>query len=322
MRARRVVAGDRAAHAVGADPALPAGLLDHVQRAARSSPRRCASASASAAPARLMPASRLLTSLVRAPSPGAADAEHLGAQRLDQRALALEDASSQATIRLMVPSRARAGPPDIGASMAAMPRSARRCANRFDVLRARSSGTAAPPGPARSARPRRHRPNSTSSVCAASTTHDDEAAHAGTACAASDARAARPARSRAATFAASMSHTATGQPQLQQALPPWRRPCCRRRRCRRVQAALRSAPAAGLGDRHQDAQPQAQRDHRRAAVADEGQRHADHRQDAADHAHVDEGIGEEDHGDRAGQQAREHGRRLQRRSSGRAAPGT
>ena len=75
-----------------------------------------------------------------------------------------------------------------------------------------------------------------------------------------------------------------------------------------------SALGASLGarDRHQDAQPQPQRHHRRAAVADEGQRHAHHRQDAADHAHVHEGVGEEDHGHRAGQQAREQRGRVQR----------
>jgi hypothetical protein len=67
-----------------------------------------------------------------------------------------------------------------------------------------------------------------------------------------------------------------------------------------------------FADRHQDAQPSPRRHHRGAAVADERQRHADHRQDAADHAHVDEGVGEEAERDGARQQPREHGRCLGR----------
>ena len=60
--------------------------------ARRSSPSRCAIASASAAPARLMPASRLLTSLVRAPSPGRVPMRNtLRAEGFEQRSrLALE----------------------------------------------------------------------------------------------------------------------------------------------------------------------------------------------------------------------------------------
>ena len=57
-------------------------------------------------------------------------------------------------------------------------------------------------------------------------------------------------------------------------------------------------------------QAEPQRDHCRAAVADERQRHADDGQDAADHAHVDEGVGEERQRDRAGQQPGEEGWRL------------
>ena len=50
---------------------------------------------------------------------------------------------------------------------------------------------------------------------------------------------------------------------------------------------------AMLVDAHQDAEPEKQRDERGAAVGDERQRHAHHRQDAAHHAHVDERVGEE-----------------------------
>ena len=66
-----------------------------------------------------------------------------------------------------------------------------------------------------------------------------------------------------------------------------------------IRSVLDEAPVAR--DRHQDAQAEAERHHRRAAIADEGQRHADHRQDAAHHAHVDEGVGEEAERDRAGE---------------------
>ena len=88
----RRVAGQRAAQPVAADPALPARLLDHRQRGRRVQPSRCASASASAAPARLMAASRLLTSLVRAPSPGRVPIRNSRFDRSPSSALpALED---------------------------------------------------------------------------------------------------------------------------------------------------------------------------------------------------------------------------------------
>ena len=81
---------------------------------------------------------------------------------------------------------------------------------------------------------------------------------------------------------------------------------------RSARTGARHAHAARAGDRHQHAQPQAHGDHGGAAVADEGQRHAHHRQDAADHAHVDEDVGEQAERDRPGQQPREHRRRLGR----------
>ncbi len=95
--------------------------------------------------------------------------------------------------------------------------------------------------------------------------------------------------------------------------PPRRRlarlpPTLRDHRPRSRASALHQPPA--LRDRHQDAEPEPERHHRGAAIADEGQRHADDRQDAAHHAHVDEGIGEEAQRDRTGQQPRESGRRL------------
>ena len=45
---------------------------------------------------------------------------------------------------------------------------------------------------------------------------------------------------------------------------------------------------------HQDAGSQAKSHKRSAAVAHEGQRHADHGEDTTDHPHVDKSIGEED----------------------------
>ncbi len=44
---------------------------------------------------------------------------------------------------------------------------------------------------------------------------------------------------------------------------------------------------------HQDAEPEADRDERGAAITDERQWHTYHRQDAAHHADIDEGISEE-----------------------------
>ena len=68
--------------------------------------------------------------------------------------------------------------------------------------------------------------------------------------------------------------------------------------------------ALGFGNRHQDAQAQTQGDHGGAAITDERQWHTDHRQNTADHAHVDEGIGKENHADTAGEQAGEQGGRF------------
>ena len=55
------------------------------------------------------------------------------------------------------------------------------------------------------------------------------------------------------------------------------------------------------GKHHTQCQPESQ--HSRAAVADKGQGHANYRQNAADHAHIDKNIGEENHADGASQQA-------------------
>ncbi len=63
--------------------------------------------------------------------------------------------------------------------------------------------------------------------------------------------------------------------------------------------------ALGFGDGKQHARAEHEGDERGAAIADEGQRHADHRQDARHHAHVDEGVDEKNQRDRRGQQARE-----------------
>lgn len=65
-------------------------------------------------------------------------------------------------------------------------------------------------------------------------------------------------------------------------------------------------------DAHQQADADEQRRQRGAAVGDEGQGDADDGEDARHHAHVDEGVGEEDQRHRAGQQAREEGRRVLR----------
>ena len=76
--------------------------------------------------------------------------------------------SAQATIKLMLPSRARAGPPDIGASMQSMPRaSSRTRSSRCSPARRRAEHDAAP---ACEADTTPQSPKSTASVCAASTT--------------------------------------------------------------------------------------------------------------------------------------------------------
>ncbi len=61
---------------------------------------------------------------------------------------------------------------------------------------------------------------------------------------------------------------------------------------------------------HQYPQAEEQGHQRRASIRYQRQGYADHRQDAADHAHVDEGVGEEAQRDRAGEQPRERGRRI------------
>ena len=130
MRARRQVADERAAQPVARDPALAARALDHVEhRRCRRGRCRSAKAIASAAPARLIAASRLLTSFARAPSPGLLPMRNTGSASDSSRPRWRSNtASAQATIRLIVPARARVGPPDIGASMASMPAAARRAA--------------------------------------------------------------------------------------------------------------------------------------------------------------------------------------------------
>src|SRR5690606_30496261 len=69
----------------------------------------------------------------------------------------------------------------------------------------------------------------------------------------------------------------------------------------------RAAPAA---DVEQQAEPEAERHHRGAAVGHQGQRDSHHREDTRDHAEVDEGIGEERQRERPRQQPREVVRRL------------
>src|SRR6202051_2044967 len=56
--------------------------------------------------------------------------------------------------------------------------------------------------------------------------------------------------------------------------------------------------------RHQDAETRQQRDHRRAAIADHRQGHADHGQNAAHHAGVDEHVDKEAERNGAARQAR------------------
>src|SRR6202043_838285 len=69
-----------------------------------------------------------------------------------------------------------------------------------------------------------------------------------------------------------------------------------RNRCfkpNRVRTPLRSNELAMRVQRHQYAEARQQRDHRGAAIADHRQRHADHGQNAAHHAGVDEHVDEE-----------------------------
>ncbi len=126
--------------------------------AAGSSPRCCASASASAAPARLMAASRLLTSLVRAPSPGVVPMRNSRVDRSRSSGCQCsKTASAQATIRLIVPSRARGGPPDIGASMQSMPWTAQPAAQSSTVCGASVGHSSTAEPRARPRAPRRAR---------------------------------------------------------------------------------------------------------------------------------------------------------------------
>ena len=59
------------------------------------------------------------------------------------------------------------------------------------------------------------------------------------------------------------------------------------------------------GNGEQNARADAENEKGRAAVAHEGQRHAHHGQDTTDHAHVDEGVREEDAADGARKEAGE-----------------
>ena len=137
---------------------------------APSSPRRRASARASAAPARLMAASRLLTSLVRAPSPTRSPMRTRRCASVRSSASwRANTASAQATIRLIVPSSARAGPPLIGASITARPAACSRAAQRSTSSGA-IVGHSTTVAPARAPLAMPSAPKSTASVCAASTT--------------------------------------------------------------------------------------------------------------------------------------------------------
>ena len=115
---------------------LDCSITSSVRRA--SSPARSASASASAAPARLTAASRLLTSLVRAPSPTRRPMRNTGDdQRVAAgRCMALEHGIvARPPSGSSCPSRARAGPPDIGASMQSTPTRGQARGNALDVVR-------------------------------------------------------------------------------------------------------------------------------------------------------------------------------------------
>src|SRR6266478_5960626 len=72
----------------------------------------------------------------------------------------------------------------------------------------------------------------------------------------------------------------------------------------RIRMPLRPDEFAVRVQRHQYAEACQQRDHRRTAIADHRQRHADHGQDAAHHAGVDEHVDEEAERDGAARQAR------------------
>ena len=102
-------------------------MTDNVALGSR--PRRSANAIASAAPTKLTAASKLFTSLVRAPSPARVPTRNTFWLKASSRFwLRAHSTSEQATIKLMLPSWARKGPPDMGASMQPMPSSASRSA--------------------------------------------------------------------------------------------------------------------------------------------------------------------------------------------------
>ena len=130
-----------------------------------------ASAIASAPAARLTAASRLLTILNFAASPGRAPTSKtlpaMAARTGAQRASAT---GSPATIIVIVPSAARRGPPETGASTSTPPavRDARR--QRRDVIGIDGRRRSARCRPRRSAAAAPSGPNSTASICAASTT--------------------------------------------------------------------------------------------------------------------------------------------------------
>jgi hypothetical protein len=102
--------------------------------------------------------------------------EDFARDRAQQRAAALDGFGAPESIIVIVPSAARCGPPDTGASIAVTPSRANRAAN--DAVSARRYGRAeqhdwlgvAPAIPSR--------PNSTSSICALSTTRTTTASHA------------------------------------------------------------------------------------------------------------------------------------------------
>ena len=109
-------------------------------------------ARASAAAARWMPASRLLTSLALAASPTVAlTTKRLAARSASSGCHGASVASGAASIMLMVPARARAGPPEIGPSIVESPYGDSCCAVRRASSGAivEASSTVRAPEPAR-----------------------------------------------------------------------------------------------------------------------------------------------------------------------------
>ena len=121
VRARREVAGQRARHAVAADPALRARLFDHAQRALRieahafGQGQRLGRAGEVDGREQVVDefGARAVAHAARRRAPGATDSQR------SSGSCCANTASAHATIRLIEPSRARCGPPDIGASMQA-----------------------------------------------------------------------------------------------------------------------------------------------------------------------------------------------------------